>query len=67
MHRSLEICRRLEDDPTTRGIMILLVATLNSLADIERAVAAGIDDFLSKPVSKKERVRKEYQSGCALA
>lgn len=49
-----EVCERLKGDPTTSGIMILMVTALNELGDIERAVSAGTDDFLSKPVNKVE-------------
>jgi len=49
-----EVCERLKGDRTTSGIMILMVTALNELGDIERAVAAGTDDFLSKPVNKVE-------------
>jgi len=49
-----EVCRKLKDDPATRRIMILMVTALNELGDIERAVQAGTDDFLSKPVNKVE-------------
>jgi DNA-binding response OmpR family regulator len=38
--------------------MILMVTALNQLGDIERAVAAGTDDFLSKPVSKVELLKR---------
>jgi DNA-binding response OmpR family regulator len=34
--------------------MILMVTALSELGDIERAVAAGTDDFLSKPVNSHE-------------
>ena len=44
-----EVCQRLKSDPQTSGIMILMVTALNELGDIERAVEAGTDDFLSKP------------------
>ncbi|MHC4180193.1 MAG: response regulator, partial [Planctomycetota bacterium] len=47
-----EICRQLKQDPTTKHIMILMVTALNELGDIERAVSAGCDDFLSKPINK---------------
>jgi len=40
----------------TAGIMILMVTALNELGDIERAVEAGTNDFLSKPVNKFELV-----------
>jgi CheY-like chemotaxis protein len=53
-----EVCRKLKDDPATRGIMVLMVTALNELGDIERAVQAGTDDFLSKPVNKLELVKR---------
>ena len=49
-----EICEKLKSDPETSGIMILMVTALNESGDIERAVQAGTDDFLSKPVNKLE-------------
>ena len=51
-----EICEKLKSDPETSGIMILMVTALNESGDIERAVQAGTDDFLSKPVNKLELV-----------
>jgi CheY-like chemotaxis protein len=53
-----EVCRKLKDDPATRNIMVLMVTALNELGDIERAVQAGTDDFLSKPVNKLELVKR---------
>ncbi len=53
-----EVCKTLKRDPNTRQIMILMVTALNELGDIERAVAAGCDDFLSKPVNKIELVKR---------
>jgi PleD family two-component response regulator len=38
--------------------MILMVTALNELGDIERAVKAGTDDFLSKPVNKIELTKR---------
>ena len=38
--------------------MILMVTALNELGDIERAVEAGTDDFLSKPVNRVELVKR---------
>jgi two-component system, OmpR family, alkaline phosphatase synthesis response regulator PhoP len=35
---------------------VLMVTALNELGDIERAVACGCDDFLSKPINKLELV-----------
>lgn len=53
-----EVCQKLKGDPATRGIMILMVTALNELGDIERAVQAGTDDFLSKPVNKLELIKR---------
>jgi len=53
-----EVCETLKRDPNTRQIMILMVTALNEMGDIERAVAAGCDDFLSKPVNKIELVKR---------
>jgi CheY-like chemotaxis protein len=53
-----EVCKQLKSDPETRGIMVLMVTALNELGDIERAVGAGTDDFLSKPVNKTELLKR---------
>ncbi|RCS40764.1 response regulator [Bremerella cremea] len=53
-----EVCKQLKADPATKGIMILMVTALNELGDIERAVSAGTDDFLSKPVNRIELTKR---------
>jgi CheY-like chemotaxis protein len=53
-----EVCKKLKGNAATRGIMILMVTALNELGDIERAVNAGTDDFLSKPVNKIELLKR---------
>ena len=53
-----EVCKQLKGGAATRGIMILMVTALNELGDIERAVQAGTDDFLSKPVNKAELLKR---------
>ena len=53
-----EVCKKLKGDPETCRIMILMVTALNELGDIERAVDAGTDDFLSKPANKVELVKR---------
>ena len=53
-----EVCRNLKDDPQLSKIMVLMVTALNELGDIERAVKAGTDDFLSKPVNKLELLKR---------
>jgi CheY-like chemotaxis protein len=53
-----EVCKAIRENPRTRDIMILMVTALNELGDIERAVDAGADDFLSKPVNKYELIKR---------
>ncbi len=53
-----EVCKQLKGDRATSDIMILMVTALNELGDIERAVEAGTDDFLSKPVNKLELLKR---------
>ena len=53
-----EVCEKLKADPATKGIMILMVTALSELGDIERAVTAGCDDYLSKPVNKLELLKR---------
>ena len=55
-----EVCQKLRSDPETENIPILMVTALKEMGDIEKAVAAGADDFLTKPVNRlelKTRVR----------
>jgi two-component system, OmpR family, alkaline phosphatase synthesis response regulator PhoP len=49
-----EVCKRLRADRATRDIAVLMVTALDQPSDIERAVEAGTDDFLSKPINKSE-------------
>jgi CheY-like chemotaxis protein len=53
-----EVCEKLKQDPQLKGIMILMVTALNELGDIERAVVAGTNDFLSKPINRVELLKR---------
>jgi CheY-like chemotaxis protein len=53
-----EVCQQLKSQPSTSSIMVLMVTALNELGDIERAVQAGTDDFLSKPINKLALVKR---------
>lgn len=53
-----EVCRRLKGDSQTAHIPIIMVTALSELADIERAIDSGTDDFLSKPVNKWELITR---------
>lgn len=55
-----EVCEQLKANPELRDIPVLMVTALNEMGDIEKAVKAGCDDFLTKPVNQlelKTRVR----------
>lgn len=49
-----EVCQRLRKDPATKNIPIVMVTALNEMGDIEKAVQAGADDFLTKPINRLE-------------
>ncbi len=49
-----EVCKRLRADPAAKGIGVLMVTALDQPNDIERAIDAGTDDFLTKPINKTE-------------
>ncbi len=53
-----EVCKKIKSDPATANTMVLMVTALNELGDIERAVDAGTNDFLSKPVNRVELVKR---------
>jgi len=49
-----EVCERLRADAATRSVGVLMVTALDQPADIDRAVAVGTDDFITKPINKTE-------------
>jgi signal transduction histidine kinase len=49
-----EVCKRLKADGHLQHIPIILITALDSKEDLARGLAAGAEDFLSKPVSSIE-------------
>jgi DNA-binding response OmpR family regulator len=49
-----EVCKRLKSSPDTADIVVLMVTALDQHSDVDRGVAAGTDDFLTKPINKTE-------------
>lgn len=49
-----EVCKRLRSNASSKNLAILMVTALDQPVDIERAVEAGTDDFLTKPINKTE-------------
>ena len=46
----LTLTRRLKSDPATADILVVAVTSFAMTGDRERALAAGCDDYMSKPV-----------------
>jgi PleD family two-component response regulator len=60
-----EVCKRLRANPATRDIAVLMITALDQQRDMDRAVEAGTNDFLTKPINKRElevRVREALRS-----
>jgi two-component system cell cycle response regulator DivK len=51
-----ECTRRLKADPVTRGVQIIALTAHAMRGDEERALAAGCDGYLSKPISPRKLV-----------
>jgi two-component system alkaline phosphatase synthesis response regulator PhoP len=49
-----EVCKRLRGDPATCDIAIIMITALDQPSDMDRAVEAGTDDFISKPINKTD-------------
>lgn len=53
-----QVCERIKSNPATRDIPVVMVTALNEVGDVERALDAGADDFLTKPVNKLELITR---------
>ena len=53
-----EVCKRLKADLATRQLPVLMITALDQPSDIDRAVEAGTDDFLTKPINQTELIRR---------
>lgn len=62
----LEVCRRLKEDPVTRGIPVIMVTAKGEESDVVLGLGIGADDYVSKPFSPREltaRVRAVLRRG----
>ena len=60
-----EVCKQLRAEASTRDIAVLMVTALDQSTDVETAIEAGTDDFITKPINKTElqlRVRAMLDS-----
>jgi DNA-binding response OmpR family regulator len=49
-----EVCKQLRQNPATRKIGVIMITALDQPADVDRAVEAGTDDFLTKPINQAD-------------
>ena len=49
-----EVCRRLKSDPDTQLIPVVIMTALGQVEDRIKGKEAGADDFLTKPVDRRE-------------
>ena len=59
-----QVCELIKGQAATAQVPILMLTALNESADVERAMEAGADDFLIKPVQRQEllaRVRAQLK------
>jgi DNA-binding response OmpR family regulator len=49
-----EVCKQLKSDPELAQLAIMMVTALDQPSDVERAIEAGADDYMTKPIHKPE-------------
>lgn len=53
-----DVCRRLREEPSTRGTKVVMLTARSQEADVIRGFAVGVDDYLVKPFSPAELVSR---------
>ncbi|VTS01843.1 response regulator [Tuwongella immobilis] len=53
-----EVCKTLRANEATRDIAVIMVTALDQPSDVERAVEAGCDDFITKPINQQEMLKR---------
>ena len=65
----IEVCRQIKAMPEWQAVPIIMITALTSKEDLARCLAAGADDFISKPVNSLElrarvhsmvRIKQQY-------
>lgn len=71
----MEVCRLIKADSQWQAVPIIMVTALTAKEDLARCIAAGADDFISKPVNSVElrarvhsmlRIKQQYDNLQAL-
>ena len=53
-----EVCNAIRGDPKTRATRVLMLTAKGGSRDPERGIAAGADDYMTKPFSTKDLVAR---------
>ncbi|GAA2669128.1 MULTISPECIES: response regulator transcription factor [Actinoplanes] len=54
----IEVCRMLRADPSTAGMLIIMLTARVQEQDVEGGFSAGADDYVTKPFSPRELVSR---------
>jgi CheY-like chemotaxis protein len=54
----IEVCRALRDDPATARIKVVMLTARSESSDREAGLAAGADDYITKPFSPLQLLDK---------
>jgi two-component system alkaline phosphatase synthesis response regulator PhoP len=54
----LDVCRAIKGDPATAGTTVLLLTAKGQAYDREAGLAAGADDYLTKPFDPDDLLRR---------
>jgi two-component system, OmpR family, phosphate regulon response regulator PhoB len=54
----IDVCRMLRADPTTSGMLIIMLTARVQEHDVEGGFSAGADDYVTKPFSPRELVSR---------
>lgn len=54
----IEVCKKIKDDEKLKDIYVIILTAKGQDVDKDRGIAAGADEFMTKPFSPKEVIEK---------